>query len=101
MTAFKTAHHDLHSALAGRAVHDAVPALDPQASAKYDLEVIVVDNGSRDESLAYLRRLPWIRLIERPEERPTNWPLNVFTAWDRGLRWRRANTSSRCTRTSS
>jgi hypothetical protein len=54
-------------------------------SAKYDLEVIVVDNGSRDESLAYLRSLPWIRLVERPEETPDNWPVNVFTAWDRGL----------------
>ena len=54
-------------------------------SAKYDLEVIVVDNGSRDESLSYLRRVPWIRLLERPEERPTNWPVNVFTAWDLGL----------------
>ncbi len=55
-------------------------------SAKYDLEVIVVDNGSRDGSLAYLRSVPWIRLIELPEETPANWPLNVFTAWDRGLR---------------
>jgi glycosyltransferase involved in cell wall biosynthesis len=54
-------------------------------SQKYDLEVIVVDNGSRDESLEYLRSLDWIRLIERPEEVHTNWPLNVFTAWDRGL----------------
>ena len=55
-------------------------------SAKYDLEVIVVDNGSRDESLDYLRSLPWIRLIERPEENVSNWPANVFTAWDVGLR---------------
>jgi hypothetical protein len=47
--------------------------------------VIVIDNGSRDESLDYLRSLPWIRLIERPEEKPANWPVNVFTAWDRGL----------------
>ena len=54
-------------------------------SAKYDLEVIVVDNGSCDGSLAYLHSVPWIRLIERPQEKPTNWPLNVFTAWDRGL----------------
>lgn len=54
-------------------------------SAKYDLEVIVIDNGSHDGSLAYLRGLPWIRLIERPEEKPANWPVNVFTAWDRGL----------------
>jgi hypothetical protein len=32
-----------------------------------------------------LRSLDWIRLIERPEEVHTNWPDNVFTAWDRGL----------------
>ena len=50
-----------------------------------NLEIIVVDNGSRDDSLDYLRSLDWIRLIERPEEVHTNWPLNVFTAWDRGL----------------
>jgi len=55
-------------------------------SRKYDLEVLVVDNGSRDESLDYLRSLPWIRLIERPEETVTNWPANVFTAWDAGIR---------------
>ena len=54
-------------------------------SRKYDLEVIVVDNGSRDASLDWLRSLDWIRLIERPEETHTNWPRNVFTAWDRGL----------------
>jgi Glycosyl transferase family 2 len=54
-------------------------------SAKYDLQVIVVDNGSRDDSLDYLRSLSWIQLIERPEETHTNWPRNVFTAWDRGL----------------
>ncbi|MBI3866285.1 MAG: glycosyltransferase family 2 protein [Planctomycetia bacterium] len=55
-------------------------------SRKYDLEVIVVDNGSRDDSLDYLRSLPWIRLIERPSESVTNWPANVFTAWDAGIR---------------
>src|SRR5262249_33993144 len=54
-------------------------------SRAYDLEIIVVDNGSRDRSLDYLRSLPWVRLIERPEEGPGNWPTNVFTAWDRGL----------------
>lgn len=32
---------------------------------KYPYEVIVVDNGSNDESLAYLKRLSWISLIER------------------------------------
>ena len=55
-------------------------------SRKYDVEVIVVDNGSRDDSLGYLRKLKWIRLIERPDEVHTNWPLNVFTAWDLALR---------------
>lgn len=55
-------------------------------SAGADLEVLVIDNGSRDESLDWLRSLDWIRLIERPEEVHTNWPENVFTAWDRGLR---------------
>lgn len=54
-------------------------------SAKYNLQTIVVDNGSRDDSLDYLRSLPWIHLIERPEETHTNWPENVFTSWDRGL----------------
>ena len=51
----------------------------------YDLEILVVDNGSRDYSLDYLRTLPWIRLIERPDESCANWPANVFTAWDLGL----------------
>jgi hypothetical protein len=55
-------------------------------SREYNLEVIVVDNGSRDGSLDYLRTLPWIRLIERPEEGSRNWPANVFTAWDVGVR---------------
>ncbi|SPD72243.1 Glycosyl transferase, family 2 [uncultured Desulfobacterium sp.] len=55
-------------------------------SEKYNVEVIVVDNGSRDESLEYLRSISWIRLIERPEEDHTNWPKNVFTAWDVGIR---------------
>jgi glycosyltransferase involved in cell wall biosynthesis len=51
-------------------------------SAKYDLEVIVVDNGSQDDSLDYLRSLDWIRLIERPEETRDNWPSNFFTGLD-------------------
>ncbi|MCF8024271.1 MAG: glycosyltransferase [Desulfobacteraceae bacterium] len=54
-------------------------------SAKYDIQVIVVDNGSKDESLDYLRSLDWILMLERPEEKHTNWPRNVFTAWDYGL----------------
>jgi len=32
---------------------------------KYPYEVIVVDNGSRDESLEYLKGLKWIRLVEQ------------------------------------
>ena len=55
-------------------------------SAKYNLDVVVVDNGSKDKSLDYLRSLSWIRLIERPEEVHTNWPANVFTAWDLAIR---------------
>jgi glycosyltransferase involved in cell wall biosynthesis len=55
-------------------------------SRQYDVEIIVVDNGSRDESLDYLRGLQWIRLIERPEESPSNWPHNIRTAWDLGVR---------------
>lgn len=31
----------------------------------YSHEVMVVDNNSQDDSLAYLRTMPWIRLIER------------------------------------
>ena len=47
-----------------------------------DVEVIVIDNGSKDESLDYLRSLNWIRLIERPEEGLHNFPHNVWTSHD-------------------
>ena len=49
-------------------------------------EVIVVDNGSKDESLEYLRRLKWIRLIERGEMTPENWVHAMATALDYGIR---------------
>jgi len=49
-------------------------------------EVIVIDNGSKDASLDYLRSVRWIRLIERPDETYANWPRNVATAWDLGVR---------------
>lgn len=55
-------------------------------SKKYDIEVIVVDNGSKDDSLDWLRSLRWIKLIERPEEGFHNFPDNVFTSWDLGIR---------------
>ncbi len=35
---------------------------------KYPYEVFVVDNDSQDESLEYLKRLEWIRLLERKDE---------------------------------
>jgi len=49
-------------------------------------EVIVIDNGSKDASLDYLRSVRWIRLFERPEETHANWPLNIASAWDMGVR---------------
>jgi GT2 family glycosyltransferase len=55
-------------------------------SDRYNLDVLVVDNGSRDGSLDWLRGLSWIRLVERPEETSANWPANVFTAWDYAAR---------------
>ncbi|WP_421622073.1 glycosyltransferase [Alkalilimnicola ehrlichii] len=51
-----------------------------------DVEVIVIDNGSKDESLDYLRSLEWIRLIERPDEGLFNFPHNVWTSHDIALR---------------
>lgn len=51
-----------------------------------DVEVIVIDNGSKDGSLDYLRSLEWIRLIERPEEGLFNFPDNVWTSHDIALK---------------
>ncbi len=48
-------------------------------------EVIVVDNGSQDESLDYLRSLSWIRLIERGTDVPENWVMAFITALDLGF----------------
>jgi len=49
-------------------------------------EVIVIDNGSKDDSLDYLRSIPWIRLIERGEQTPKNWLRAFGTALDIGLK---------------
>jgi len=49
-------------------------------------EVIVVDNESKDDSLDYLRSLPWIRLIERGDTTPADWVLAMATALDIGVR---------------
>jgi glycosyltransferase involved in cell wall biosynthesis len=54
-------------------------------SRAYNLEVIIVDNGSKDSSLDWLRSLSWVKLIERPEEGPHNFPANVFSAFQKGL----------------
>lgn len=48
-------------------------------------EVIVVDNGSEDESLDYLRSLSWIRLIERDKQTPEYWVEAFVTALDVGF----------------
>ncbi|HUT30545.1 MAG TPA: glycosyltransferase [Sedimentisphaerales bacterium] len=49
------------------------------------IEVIVVDNGSQDESLDYLRGLSWIRLIERAKETPDYWVQAFISALDIGF----------------
>ncbi|MHC4100868.1 MAG: glycosyltransferase family 2 protein [Planctomycetota bacterium] len=48
-------------------------------------EVIVVDNGSTDESLDWLRSMEWITLVERGESTPDNWIRAMNTALDIGL----------------
>jgi glycosyltransferase involved in cell wall biosynthesis len=48
-------------------------------------EVIVVDNGSTDESLDWLRSMEWITLVERGESTPENWIRAMNTALDIGL----------------
>ena len=49
------------------------------------IEVIVVDNGSEDESLSYLRSLSWIKLIERGKQTPEKWVHAFITALDIGF----------------
>jgi glycosyltransferase involved in cell wall biosynthesis len=48
-------------------------------------EVIVVDNGSTDSSLDWLRSVGWITLVERGESTPDNWIRAMNTALDIGL----------------
>ncbi len=54
-------------------------------TSRIPIEILVVDNGSKDESLDYLRGLKWIRLIERGEQTPENWVRAFGTALDIGL----------------
>lgn len=54
-------------------------------SAGFPYEVIVVDNGSKDASLDWLRTVPWIRLIERGEQTPEAWIVAMATALDIGI----------------
>ena len=49
------------------------------------VNVIAIDNDSQDESLAYLRRLQWIELIERPPEADDTPSLSHARALDLGL----------------
>ncbi len=52
----------------------------------FDLaEVIVIDNDSNDESLVYLKSLPWITLIQRKPEVDDTVPLSHSRALDLGL----------------
>lgn len=48
-------------------------------------EVIVVDNGSTDESLHWLRSMDWITIVDRGESTPPNWIHAMNTALDIGL----------------
>ena len=52
---------------------------------KYPYEVIVIDNGSNDESLDYLKSLGWIRLIERNTKNDLNGGHSHAIALDLGL----------------
>jgi glycosyltransferase involved in cell wall biosynthesis len=55
------------------------------------IEVIVVDNGSEDESLDYLRSVSWIRLIERGRQTPNDWVEAFRTALDVGFEHSRSD----------
>ncbi|HUX15684.1 MAG TPA: glycosyltransferase, partial [Phycisphaerae bacterium] len=52
----------------------------------HPFEAIVVDNNSGDGSLNYLRRVGWIRLIERGGEAETDVVRAHASAMDAGLR---------------
>ncbi|RME88509.1 MAG: glycosyltransferase [Planctomycetota bacterium] len=52
---------------------------------EFPVEVLVVDNGSKDQSLEYLRSLSWIRLIERKDPGPGSWVDQFATALDLGV----------------
>jgi hypothetical protein len=56
--------------LAGQGIDDAVLRSIRRFTRDVPYEVIVVDNGSKDDSLEYLRSLKWIRLIERGDSTP-------------------------------
>ena len=51
----------------------------------YPHEVIVVDNNSQDESLEYLKRLNWIRLLERDTKNDASGGYSHGAALDLGL----------------
>lgn len=49
------------------------------------IQVLVIDNGSEDDSLDYLRSLKWIKLIERGKLTPEYWVRAFTTALDIGM----------------
>ena len=52
---------------------------------KYPYEVLVIDNNSQDDSLAYLKTLNWIRLIERDTSNDESGGHSHSLALDTGL----------------
>jgi glycosyltransferase involved in cell wall biosynthesis len=55
------------------------------------VEVIVIDNDSKDESTKYLKSLKWIKLIERKGIKGEGGPMSHAKALDLGLRMVKTN----------
>ena len=82
----RAACNNLLASLAGAGADNALPAAIRKFTTKIPIEVIVVDNGSEDESLDYLRGLKWIQLIERrKQDLPAFWVDGFVSALDIGF----------------
>lgn len=55
------------------------------------VEVIVIDNDSKDESLNYLKKVHWIRLVKRKGIKGEGGPMSHGRALDMGLRMVKTN----------